>query len=182
MIIDQLQQVLVTGKHYGIDLMTGCLVAERGNDVISLKTLHLYGGNLEGFQNTLNERYLGMQLLRSRIAVGFVRFIHGVAKCRSHAVHSHHQIVGVVFSNELEQGGKEAVDSRNVVALGIPDGIGEETEKRTINQAITIDDVQLLPVTEYGGRYNLGLLRLGGNGQHPILGFTGKLFLIEVLV
>ncbi|MPN33975.1 hypothetical protein SDC9_181467 [bioreactor metagenome] len=129
MVINQLQQVLVTGKHYGVDLMACCLLAERGDDIIRLKPLHLYGGNLEGFQNILDERNLGVQLFGSCITIGFIRLVQGVTKRRAHAVHRHHQVIGVVLTNELEQGGKKAVDGRYIIALGIPDGIGEKAEK-----------------------------------------------------
>ncbi|MPM49740.1 hypothetical protein SDC9_96471 [bioreactor metagenome] len=179
MVIHQLQEVLVTGEHDGIDLMAGCLIAEGGDDIIGLKALHFDGGDAKRLQKPPDHRNLLMQLFGSSITVGLVRFVHGMAERGAHAIHRNHQIGGMVFADQLENGGEESIHGTDVLSLGIPDRIGKEAVERSVNQAISVNDIEFLILSQH--RW-LELLLLRRNRKNLLLCLLLQFLLIKILL
>ena len=108
-----------------------------------------------------------MKLFGSCITVCFVGFVHGMAKRGAHAVHRNYQVGGMIFADQLENGGEESIHGTDVLSLGIPDRIGKEAVERSVNQAIPVNDVELLALPQH--RW-FELLLLRGNRKNLLLG------------
>ena len=143
MVVDQLQQILVAGKHDGIDPMAGCLLGKCGNDIICLNADHGDGRDIHCLENIIDEGNLRMQVLRGCITVGLVGRIHFMAERQALAVHRHHKVVWLVFTHNLQDRREKTIDGRNIVSFCIFHRIIEKPIIGTIYKPISINNIEL---------------------------------------
>ena len=122
------------------------VAGERADDIIRLNVFLFDYGNVEGLNDFFDPRQIGQQVVRWRVAMGFIVFVHLRTKrlARPHHVEDDGHVVDLVIFDELEQRVGKTVAGRGVLPLRVDQRPADEDEMRPIGQRHRVDEIKTL--------------------------------------
>ena len=142
----QLQQVLVPREDVALPLLFPAAGRQGGDEIVGLETLPGKVRDPQRLEDLQNPRDLGPEILGGLIAVGFVGRVALVAEGETRRVQDHGQVGGAALAQQLEQRAEKAENRRSVLPFGVGQGLADEGEVRTEDQAETVDQIQCFPL------------------------------------
>ena len=136
----QLHEVLVPGDDRHLQLLRDRFEGQGADQVVGFVPLLFQNGHSHGFSQLADARQLGAHLVGHLLPGGLVFFVHPVPEGRRGRVEEDGQVVGLMPSEQLDQGVGKAEDRAGVFALGIDQGVVDEREVGPIGNGHAVDE------------------------------------------
>jgi len=141
MVIHHLENVSVAGDDQCVNALGRGLPGQGSQDIVRLETLFGEDRDIQGFDNLFDALDLCVQLLRSALAVAFIRVIHVVAEGPAN-IERHSDVFRLLIAQDIEQHRAEAKDCIGQLTRGRAH-IGRQGVKRSEGQAVSVDQDEL---------------------------------------
>ena len=146
--LDQLEQVAVAGHDHDLVALLARVLRDRGDHVVGLVALDAHVLVAECVHERLHVRPLLREQVRLRVALRLVLLVDLLA-ARHPGVPDHERGLDAVLRDDLHEHRREAEDRVGGLPLRGRDGL-RKREKRAINEAVPVDQEQLLGLLGHG--------------------------------